>query len=97
MPEVPHPGKHHGHAQPIGGFDHFLIAYGTPRLNDGRGPCSGYCFQPIGEGEKGVGGGDRVGQRQRRFHRAKFRRIHAAHLACTHSNRLPIAGVDDGI
>ena len=56
MPEVAHPGEHHGEARRIGRRDHFLVADRAAGLDHHRCPGLGGGQQAIGEGEEGIGG-----------------------------------------
>jgi hypothetical protein len=58
MPEMSGPGKNHGKAQGIAGFDGVLVPYGTSGLYDGFDAPGGGGFDYIGEGEEGVRGED---------------------------------------
>ena len=97
MPEVPHPGEDHGHAQPVGGVDDVLIFYRAAGLDDGGRSGSGDGFQPVGKREEGIGGGDAALERQHGLHGAESGSIHAAHLAGSNTDRLAVARVDYGV
>ena len=58
VPEVAHPGEHHGEALLVRRIDHFLVAHRAAGLDDGGGAGFGGGQQPVGEGEEGVGGHD---------------------------------------
>ncbi len=58
MPEMADSGKDHGEAEFVGGGDYLFVVDGAAGLDDGGCAGGGYGFKAIGEGEKGVGGGD---------------------------------------
>src|ERR1035437_2848941 len=97
MPEVPHSGEDHGHAQLIGGGDDFFVAHGASGLDNGGGASGGYGFEAVGEGEEGVGGGDAALERQHGLHGAEAGGVHAAHLARADAEGLAVARIDDGV
>ena len=97
MPEVADAGEDHGQAQAIGGGDHVVVAHRPAGLNDSGGSGLGDGFEPIGKGKESVGGRDASLERQHSFHGAEARRIDAAHLACAHTDGLPVTSIDDGI
>jgi len=94
---MPHARKNHGHAEPVRCGDHFCVAHRASRLNHGGSARLAGLFYPIGERKKSVGGDDASRQGKLRFHDRNFHRIHAAHLPCAHSNRLPGARENDGV
>ena len=63
------------------------------------GGCAGLRdgFKAVGEGEKGVGGGDASIEREDGFHGAEAGGVDAAHLAGSDAEGLAIAGVDNGV
>ncbi len=97
MPEMANAGEDHGHAQLVGGGDHFFVAYRAAGLDDGGGSGLGYGFKAVGERKEGVGGGDAALERQHGLHGAEAGGVHAAHLARAHAEGLAVAGVDDGV
>ena len=102
MTEVADAGEDHGYVEAVpaasmtsGSRD------GTSGLDDGGGSGPSYGFEPIGEGEEGVGGSYGSGEGEDGLHRAEACCVHAAHLACADSDGLAVAtveaGVDDGV
>ena len=89
--EVAHPGEDHGNARFVGSINHFLVAHGTTRLNNGGNARSGGGINAITEGEEGIRRHN--GTRYRkvfvgRFDARNFSGVHATHLACAHANGL---------
>jgi hypothetical protein len=70
MSEVAHASEDHGEAEAVGGFNDFLIAHGSPRLNDRSCACLCDLLYAVGKREKGIGRCDGPLQRELRFHRA---------------------------
>ncbi len=97
MPEMADSGEDHGNAKSVSRRDYLLVADRAAGLNDGGGPGGCYGFQSIGEGVEGVGGGDAVGLRQDRLHRAKLCRVDAAQLSGAHTEGLAVARVDNRV
>jgi len=97
MAEVADAGEDHGYAEFVGGGDYVLILDAAAGLDYGGGACGGYGFKAVGEGEKGVGGGDAAGEWEYGFHGAEAGRVYAAHLACADAESLAVFGVDDGV
>ena len=58
VPEVSLPGQHHGEAEPVGGGDHLGVPQRATGLDDGGRSCLRDHLETIGEGKKGIGGGD---------------------------------------
>src|SRR5439155_1117969 len=61
--EVPHAREHHGHLVLVHSLDHFLIADGAARLDDGRDARLGGGVNAVAEREEGVRGHDAPFQR----------------------------------
>ena len=92
---MPHSGENHGGIQPVRGSNHFRVPDRPARLDDCGSSRANNDFQTVGKGKEGVGGGHAAGERQNGFHRAKFRCIHAAHLAGADAQRLTIFRIDN--
>src|SRR5581483_2126243 len=97
MPEMADAGEDHGKAQPVGGFDDFLVADGASGLNDGGGAGFGDLFDAVGEWEEGVGSSDRAFERQHGLLRADAAGIDAGHLSGADADGLAVAGVENGV
>src|SRR5208337_3555486 len=97
MAEVADAGEDHGHAQPVGGSDDFLILDRAAGLDDGGGSGLGYGFKAVGEGKEGVGGGYATLEREDGLHGSEAGGVYAAHLAGADAQGLAVAGIDDGI
>ena len=52
--EVTYSSEDHGKIEPVGGFDHLVIAHGPSGLDDGGRTGLGDYLQAIGEGKEGV-------------------------------------------
>jgi hypothetical protein len=95
--EVSHPGKEHGEAKAVGGFDDFGVALGASGLDDGGGSSFGDFLYAVGKREKGVGGGNSTLQRELRFHGTDFGGVNTRHLSCADANSLSITSIDDSV
>ena len=58
MFEVSFTCEYHGYAILVGCFYGFLVADGSPGLDDCRDPCLVGCFHAVREGEEGIGSHD---------------------------------------
>ena len=54
-----HTGEYHGNASCIGSIDHFLVANGTARLDNGDGAGRDHALKAVSEGEERVRRRDR--------------------------------------
>ena len=91
----------------VGGLDHLIVAHRAAGLDHRRGAGLDRHQQPIGEGEKGVGGDHRAfGQRRRELHflrgilrlaRGDARGIDTAHLPGADADGGAVLGIDDGV
>ena len=87
MTEVPCSSKHHGHIQPVTGFYHFIVAYGTTGLhNSGYSGLMGF-FDRIGFRKKSVTCEYGAFCFASGFTDRDNDRIHARHLASAYSHR----------
>src|SRR6056297_1774369 len=55
VPEMPHPGEHHGQPGVIRSLDHLVVTHRATGLNDTGGTRRRRFHQAIGKGEEGVG------------------------------------------
>ena len=55
MTKLALPGQHHGDAMLVGGGDHFGVAYGTARLNDGAYSGLSCLIHSVAEWEERIG------------------------------------------
>src|SRR5271165_1904576 len=97
VPEVADTREQHGQPQPVGGFDDLRIALRTAGLNDCGGSRLSDFFDPIGEREESVRGGNCSLQRQLSLHGADLGGIDAAHLSRAYADGLTVARIDDGV
>ena len=97
VPEMTHSGENHGQPQAVSGCNDFGIPLRAPGLNDGSGAGLGDFFHSVGEREKSVRGRHRSFQRELGLHGADPGGVDSTHLARSHPDRLPVAGIYDGI
>src|SRR5436190_23758427 len=86
MAEVPNSGEYHRYSQLIGGFNDFLVVYGSSGLDYGGCTSLGHLLQSVGEWEVCIRSSDRSSQWKNRFHGSETGRIHPAHLFGTDAN-----------
>src|SRR5258706_9428448 len=100
MPEVAHAGEDHGRAALVGRGDHFGVAHAAAGLDERARARVEQHLDAVAEREEGVGGGDRVLERQSRglrFRRRQARAVDAAHLPGADAERGAAAAEDDGV
>mmetsp|Transcript_22535 Transcript_22535/g.36534 ORF Transcript_22535/g.36534 Transcript_22535/m.36534 type:complete len:972 (-) Transcript_22535:1500-4415(-) len=107
MPEMTHAGKDHCQTGLVCGGNHLIIAHRTAGLDQGRRPGLGRCDQPVSKGEERIRRHDRpLGQRRGQAHHLSHilclagrdaRAVHAAHLACAHTDRGSVLHINDGV
>ena len=97
---MPHAGKHHGHAGFVSSSNHFGVAHRAAWLNH-RADAVGSCIiDAVTEREEGIGGHDGTLNLQAGMlglDGGNACRVDAAHLAGADTDRLAVAGVDNGI